>query len=72
MMLSERVLIYHGVKIDPQATFALLEELFREGCPWFRQSVLYVLFHMLQRTPSLDDAWLDRYARNAPRILCLE
>ena len=61
MMLSERVLIYHGVKIDPQATFALLEELFREGCPWFRQSVLYVLFHMLQRTPSLDDAWLDRY-----------
>ena len=52
MLLSERALIYHGVKIDPEATFALLEELFHEGCPWFRQSVLYILFHMLQRAPS--------------------
>jgi hypothetical protein len=62
MLLSERTLIYHGVKIDPEAIFALLEELFREGCPWFRQSILYILFHMLQRAPSLDDARLDRYA----------
>jgi hypothetical protein len=61
MLLSERTLIYHGVKVDRDAIFALLEQLFREGCPWFRQSILYVLFHILQRAPELDDAWLDRY-----------
>ena len=51
MLLSERTLIYHGVKVDRDAIFALLEQLFREGCPWFRQSILYVLFHILQRAP---------------------
>jgi hypothetical protein len=65
MLLSERTLIYHGVKVDPAATFKLLEELFRDGSPWFRQSIIYILFHMLQRAPSLDDTSLDRYAAMA-------
>jgi hypothetical protein len=62
MLLGERALTYHGVKVDPSATFALLEQLFRDGCPWFQQSVIYILFHMLHRAPSVDDKDLDRYA----------
>lgn len=62
MLLCERTLIYHGVKVDVAGTFDLLQRLFAEGCPWFRQSVLYVLFHMLGSAPSVEDAWLDRYA----------
>lgn len=62
MLLAERTLIYHGIKVDPAATFALLERLFRDGCPWFRQSVIYILFHMLHRAPAVDDKDLDRYA----------
>ncbi len=65
MLLSERTLIYHGVKVDPDAIFNLLEELFRDGCPWFRQSILYILFHMGQRAARVDDSWLDRYATMA-------
>jgi hypothetical protein len=62
MLLCERTLIYHGVKVDPAGTFDLLERLFAEGCPWFRQSVLYILFHLLGGAPDVEDAWLDRYA----------
>jgi len=62
MLLCERTLIYHGVKIDPAGTFEVLQRLFDEGCSWFRQSVLYVLFHILGNAPSVEDAWLDRYA----------
>jgi hypothetical protein len=65
MLLCERALVYHGVKIDPAATFALLERIFAEGCPWFRQSVLYVLFHQLGNLPAAEPAWLDRYAAMA-------
>jgi len=65
MLLCERTLIYHGVKIDPAGTFALLERLFAQGCPWFRQSVLYVLFHQLGNLPEVDNSWLDRYAEIA-------
>jgi hypothetical protein len=61
MLLCERTLIYHGVKINPLGTFALLERVFAEGCLWFRQSVLYILFHMLGYLPVVEDAWLDRY-----------
>ena len=39
--------------------------MFHDGSPWFRQSIIYILFHMLQRAPSLDDAWLDHYAAMA-------
>jgi hypothetical protein len=61
MLLAERTLIYHGVKVDPPGTFALLDRLFTEGCPWFRQSVLYSMFHMLANLPEVEDPWLDRY-----------
>ena len=62
MLLCERTLIYHGVKIAPDETFALLEQVFCDGCPWFRQSVLYILFHLFSRLPVVEDSWLDRYA----------
>ncbi len=61
MLLCERTLIYHGVVRDPPGTFALLDRVFAEGCPWFRQSVLYVLFHMLANLPAVADHWVDRY-----------
>ena len=62
MLLCERVLVYHAIKIDPDGTFALLGRLFAEGCSWFRQSVLYVLFHQLSNLPRVEEGWLDRYA----------
>ena len=62
MLLGERALIYHGAKVDPVATFALLERLFDKGCPWFRQSVIYVLFHILHRLPAIEENDLNRYA----------
>jgi len=62
MLLCERTLVYHGVKVDPAGTFTLLERMFREGCSWFRQSVLYVLFHQLSNLAAVEGAWLDRYA----------
>jgi hypothetical protein len=61
MLLCERALVYHAVKVDPLGTFALLGRLFENGCPWFRQSVLYVLFHQLGSLPAVEDAWLDRF-----------
>jgi hypothetical protein len=61
MLLCERALVYHAVKVDPAGTFELLGRLFESGRPWFRQSVLYVLFHQLSNLPAVEDAWLDRY-----------
>jgi hypothetical protein len=62
MLLCERTLIYHGARLDRAATFAALEQLFHEGCPWSRQSVLYILFHVLGQAASVEDGELDRYA----------
>jgi hypothetical protein len=42
--------------------FDAVEQIYRVGCPWFRQSVLYVLFHLLSRAPEVDAGHLDRYA----------
>jgi hypothetical protein len=61
MLLCERTLVYHGVKVDPAGTFEVLNRLFAGGCPWFRQSVLYVLFHQLSNLPTVEETWLDRY-----------
>jgi hypothetical protein len=61
MLLCERALVYHAVKVDPAGTFALLCRLFENGLPWFRQSVLYVLFHQLSRLPAVESPWLDRF-----------
>jgi hypothetical protein len=65
MLLCERTLVYHGVKVDPAATFELLSRLFAKGCPWFRQSVLYVVFHQLSNLPAVEEIWLDRYVAMA-------
>lgn len=61
MLICERVLVYQGVKGDTAAVIDLLERLFQEGCPWFRQSILYALFHILRVQPAVEDAMLDRY-----------
>lgn len=68
MLLCERTLIYHGVKIDPAGTLALLERVFTDGCPWFRQSVIYVLFHMMSAREPIEDAWLEKYAAIAKQF----
>lgn len=61
MLAAERALIFHGAR-DPDAAFDVLERLFQAGCPWFRQSVLYVLFHLLSSRDEVEDAVLARYA----------
>jgi len=61
MLLCERALVYHAVKVDPAGTFELLGRWFENGRPWFRQSVLYVLFHQLSNLPAVQASWLDRY-----------
>jgi hypothetical protein len=61
MLVCERTFIYHGVKVDPAGTFALLGRLFADGASWFRQSVLYILFHQLSNLPQVETGWLDRY-----------
>jgi hypothetical protein len=61
MLVCERALIYYGVKTDPAAMMDTAEELFHHGARWFRQSILFVLFHVLGSWESVDDATLDRY-----------
>jgi hypothetical protein len=61
MLVCERALIYYGVHTDPVGVMDVAEDLFRTGAPWFRQSILYVLFHVLSAWESVDDSILDRY-----------
>lgn len=61
MLICERALVYHGARGDVGASIEVLADLFRHGCPWFRQSVLYVLFHVLSVQPAVEDGWLARY-----------
>ena len=61
MLASERALIVKGVKNFP-AVFDAVEKIYRDGCPWYRQSVLYVLFHLLSRMQQVSAEYLDRYA----------
>jgi hypothetical protein len=60
MLVSERALICRTPH-DPEGIFDTIEQLFREGCPWFQQSALYALFHILQVSPAVDDDKLRRY-----------
>ena len=60
MLCCERAIILHA-KRDPDAAFDLCDRVFQEGCPWFQQSVLYALFHILTRAQSVDEAQLSRY-----------
>jgi hypothetical protein len=61
MVVCERALIYYGAKTDPAGIMDTAEHLFHHGAHWFRQSVLYVLFHVLATWDSVDPAILDRY-----------
>ncbi len=61
MLVCERALIYYGVKTNPAAIMDTAEALFRHGARWFRQSVLYVLFHVLSAWEHVDANTLDRY-----------
>jgi hypothetical protein len=60
MLVSERALIYYGVKTDPAAMMDTAEHLFHHGARWFRQSILFVLLHVLDAWESVDDTTLDR------------
>jgi hypothetical protein len=60
MLVAERALICQAPH-DPEGIFDTIEHLFRKGRPWFQQSALYALFHILQILPSIDDDKLRRY-----------
>jgi hypothetical protein len=60
MLVCERALIYYGIKTDPVAMMDTAEHLFHHGARWFRQSILYVLLHVLDAWESVDDTTLDR------------
>jgi hypothetical protein len=61
MLVCERALIYYAAVTDPAAGFDLLERLFHEGRPWFRHSVLYALFYVLNFVPIVQEGWIERY-----------
>jgi hypothetical protein len=61
MMICERGLLYYAARTDPAGGFDYLERLYREARPWFRHSVIYVLFHVLSFLPEVPDDWLARY-----------
>ena len=61
MLVCERALIYYGVKTNPAAMMDTAEHLFHHGARWFRQSILYVLFHVLSAWNAVDPALLDRF-----------
>jgi hypothetical protein len=60
MLVSERALICRG-HLDFAGTFDAIERLFRDGRPWFRQSALYALFHVMQDADAPGDAIFERY-----------
>jgi hypothetical protein len=60
MLVSERALICRAPH-DAHGIFDTIEHLFRKGCPWFQQSALYALFHILQTSSAVDDDKLRRY-----------
>jgi hypothetical protein len=61
MLACERALIYYGVNAEPAVVMDVLEHLFHHGAPWFRQSVLYVLFHVCTGWREVEAGLQDRY-----------
>ena len=61
MFVCERALILWGVHSDPEAVMSTVEELFRNGARWFRQSLLYALLHVMSAWESVPADILDRY-----------
>jgi len=62
MLLAERTLVFHGSR-HPEGVLRGLERVHERGCRWFRQSVLYVLFSILNNSERVEDEWLESYAR---------
>jgi hypothetical protein len=60
MLVAERAMICRAGH-DLAGTVDALERLFRDGAQWFRQSVLYALFHILQQAPDVDESMFQRY-----------
>ncbi len=61
MLVCERGLIAQGAGMPAEAFLEVLEQLFRQGRPWFRQSLLYAGFHVLYRHDRLDAAVVQRF-----------
>ena len=38
-----------------------MSRIYRDGCPWFHQSVLYTSFHILRSVPAVEDSLLEEY-----------
>ena len=54
--------MFHGAR-DLDGVLRGLERVHEKGCRWFRQSVLYILFSILNNAEQVEDEWLDSYAR---------
>lgn len=61
MFVCERALILWGAHTEPEAVMSTVEQLFRGGARWFRQSLLYVLLHVVSAWESVPAHVLDRY-----------
>ncbi len=71
MAVAERALVVQGAR-DPGATIDAIERIYRDGCPWFRQSCLYSAFHTLQIAHEPDSAWLDRYGQLTDEFVAVD
>jgi hypothetical protein len=60
MQVAERVLFLHGCR-DPERIMQAMSRIYRDGCPWFHQSVLYTSFHILRSVPAVEDSLLEEY-----------
>jgi hypothetical protein len=61
VFVCERALILWGVHNAPDDVMSTVEQLFRDGARWFRQSLLYVLLHVVSAWESVPADVLDRY-----------
>jgi hypothetical protein len=64
MLAAERTLVFHGAR-DPLGVLCALEQLHDRGPGWFRQSVLYIAFHVLGRMRPIEERVLESFARIA-------
>jgi hypothetical protein len=60
MVVAERTLVFHGCQ-NPSKVFPELFRLHAEGPAWFRQSVLYTCFQILNRISPAQDDWLEQF-----------
>jgi hypothetical protein len=62
MLVAERTLVFHGSR-DVNGVLRALALVHEKGCWWFRQSILYILFSILNQAERVHDEWLESYAR---------